>query len=321
MFELAKPFVALTAEYDGKDLRDLQEQRSFLQRLLSETRGQVIVDFLDQANWDYFEDFSLDPETRLLTLVWRNYRNRDESDESHHVRSFVFPADWYGLMMKLQSIVIFGRRNFGFVILSGYVWKDKDISKLLKPGTTEYDLRHDHFFESSVFRQLADSSWEVVQCHTTPLYSVALLPKGIGATSLRSEVLLFEHNVGVALGKLHQVLKTLDGMEGDDVDAICEKMNTARRAFENLLKIECAYRELQPKQGYSELTIGDLAKLIKPQRTADERRILAYVERHINTFSHDSGVPITRADALVTAALAVAYGQIVRGEVRIDFYT
>jgi hypothetical protein len=152
------------------------------------------------------------------------------------------------------------------------------------------------------------------------LYSVAILPKGIGASSWRSESLLYLHNVDLASSKLRRTFSALEAASDDDIDLICEKMNTARRSFENLLKIECAYRELRPKQGYSNLTIGDVAGLLKKEKSGEERKILTHIERHIHLYSHDSGVPVVRGQAMLTAALCLAYSEILKSEIRIDMY-
>ncbi len=316
MPEHADAFLALAAEFNERTIRETADVETFLTRLLDATGGRVIIDFLDAANWDYFEAYELDPKTRYLTLVWRDYR-RGERDRS--IPTF-FPADYYALFLKLQSIYVVGSGNVGIAMLNGYALTDKDLKKKWQGDSSEFDLRHDHFFESTVFRDRGEGSWDVIQCHTTPLYSVAILPKGIGASSWRSESLLYLHNVDLVSSKLRRVFSALEAASADDIDLICEKMNTARRSVENLLKIECAYRELRPTQGYSNLTIGDVAGLIKREKSAEERKILSYIERHIHLYSHDSGVPILRGEAMLTAALCLAYSEILKSEIHIDMY-
>jgi hypothetical protein len=317
--EHADAFLALSTEFNERTIRDTADVETFLSRLLAATGGRVIIDFLDAANWDYFETYEFDPKTRYLTMVWRDYRRR-ERDRS--IPTF-FPADYYALFLKLQSIYVIGSGNIGIAMLNGYALTDKDLRKKWKGDSSEFDLRHDHFFESTIFRDCGEGSWDIIQCHTTPLYSVAILPKGIGASSWRSESLLYLHNVDLASAKLRRALLALEAASDDDIDLICEKMNTARRSVENvenLLKIECAYRELRPKQGYSNLTIGDVAGLLKREKSAEERKILSHIERHIHLYSHDSGVPIVRGEAMLTAALCLAYSETLKSEIRIDMY-
>ena len=60
---------------------------------------------MDTANWDKIEAFNIDKESGILTLVWHDYRNIEESNEEKEMRQMVFPASLYSLGIAVNSIV------------------------------------------------------------------------------------------------------------------------------------------------------------------------------------------------------------------------
>jgi hypothetical protein len=67
----------------------------FLSTLLKLTKGWVIVDLLDTANWDKIEGYSWDPKASSLYLHWHDYRQQDSGlkEEKHDPgRMLAFPG-------------------------------------------------------------------------------------------------------------------------------------------------------------------------------------------------------------------------------------
>ena len=142
------------------------------------TKGRVIIDFLDLANWDYFTNVEYDSSSRILKIIWRNYENRPPDDISR----MMFPGEIYGFLMKLQSVQVIAVNSITLFMLRGYAMKEKELAKLFRPRADEYHVEKESLFRRSIYKRTGDR-WELWDCHVAPLYSVAILPKGIGAST------------------------------------------------------------------------------------------------------------------------------------------
>src|SRR5260221_10176148 len=85
----------------GKDqITDINEFNKFLKNLLKETKGLIIVDFLDAGNWDSIENFEIDYKNNLVYLNWHDYRNKKKSKLEKEMRSMFMPEDVCGLVLN-----------------------------------------------------------------------------------------------------------------------------------------------------------------------------------------------------------------------------
>jgi hypothetical protein len=272
---------------------------------MESTKGWVILDFLDAANWDRIESFRVDHETGILTLVWHDYRESEEPPEARELREMVFPADVYRLDISIQAIAPIVGDDAALFLINGHARTLKRIRGMYKPRTTEFGIRDESFFEKRVVRRI-HGFWEVIDFHCTPIYSLAVLPKNLGISSLESKDLLFIYNLEEALHRLAAVLGALESGNQADGDFICEKVNTARRVLETVLKIECCYRDIKPKAAYSQILLGSLADLVTKVRP-DVKPELKKMAQLLNEFSHDSGKPIVLEKALLACQLVEGY--------------
>jgi hypothetical protein len=153
---------------------------------------------------------------------------------------------------------------------------------------------------------------------TSPMYSTLLVPKGHNLSSLDSRRLLLELNIKSIRAKFNELDKAVSALEDTAHDAIAEKANTARRYVEQLLKFEIAYRELDPRDTYGNLLLGDLVSIVKNSYPAEMRRVFNIIAQLANELSHDSGKPIEKAKAQYLVGLASMLAAFLDHETRIE---
>ncbi len=168
--------------------------------------------------------------------------------------------------------------------MNGYAKTDKEINKLYKASSSEYELYNNSFFEKRIIRKISNH-WEVIDYHCTPIYSLAIIPKKSALSSSDSKRLLYKYNIQDLLQRLSVVIQALDTIDIADHDLICEKVNTARRILESALKIECCYREIEIKEDYSKLLLGSLLNYVKVFKDEDFQPVLGKMAELLNEFS------------------------------------
>jgi len=304
-------FGEIAREFGSERIQNPQRIAEFFERLLSATGGLVILDFLDAANWDRIEGFSLDGD--ILTLVYHDFRDVEEDEVQKEMRRMVFPADRYLLSFAVRSLapVVFG--DTAIFLLNGHTKTLKEIRSMYSSGASEMDISDSSFFEKRVIRK-TDEGWEVRGFHCTPIYSLAVVPKNFNFSSGDSRQLLFHYNMDEAVNRISSVVDSLAATDPADEDAICEKVNTARRIFESVLKIECCYRDVEIGKAYSQILLGDLMKLVKKAQSVDLGQFYGTIAGLLNEFSHDSGKPIVLERAQIAALLVQLYSSRFRSE-------
>ncbi len=309
-----KNFKNLAESFGNQKITQHSEIKRFFSELIKQTKGWVILDFLDTANWDKIEAFELDGNG-LLTLIWHDFRNTGESEDDKETRQMIFPASLYSLGISINSIVPVVGEESAIFLLNGYAITDKEINKLYKSSSSEYELYNNSFFEKRIIRKTSDH-WEVIDYHCTPIYSLAIIPKKSGLSSFDSKRLLYKYNIQDLLQRLSVVIQALDTIDPADHDLICEKVNTARRILESALKIECCYREIEIKEDYSKLLLGSLLNYVKVFKDKDFQPVLGKMAELLNEFSHDSGKPIDLDKAKLACILVMTYIKIFQVEIK-----
>ena len=69
-----KIFQELSNLFEEDEITSLDDLDLFLNELLTRTDGWVIVDFIDEANWDNLHSYEIDKSNRFLYLNWRDYQ-------------------------------------------------------------------------------------------------------------------------------------------------------------------------------------------------------------------------------------------------------
>lgn len=281
-----------------------RDMEVFFEKLLDKTKGWVIVDFLDAGGWDKIENFEIDHKYKLLTLTWHDYRGLIEDPDHKAARQIVFPAAWYSLCIRVNSVVPVKIGGTYVFLINGFAMTEKEVKKKWGMNTETYEVNQEHFFGLEVYRKV-NAEWEVIHCHTTPLFSIAILPKNIRLGSFDSKNILYWKNLDESLSRISRVHNSIDLANGND--EICEKANTIRRILEYVLKIECCYKNITPKKEYSQLMLGDLIREVSGSKNEWERKELNQLVRDLNTHSHDAGMPVDKTKVKESAQNVISY--------------
>lgn len=312
----SKIFLEIAQKFGNGPMTDPDKVDALFAEFQGRLGGLVILDFLDMANWDKIESYHLDRASGILTLTWHDYRDAVENKKDREIRQIAFPASRYSCALHVNSIVPIVGESLAVFLINGYAKTEKEIRKLYAPGVDEIDIFDNSFFEKRVVRRVV-GEFEVIDFHCTPIFSLAVVPKQSGIGSHNSKAILYAHNLHTALGRLNAVVSALDAMHPRNSDDISEKVNTVRRIMEFVLKVECCWRELDLKKGYSQVLLGDLISVVKQAREAHVQSLLGKFAELANEFSHDSGKPVELAKAKMVAALGLAYASLVELEHRL----
>ncbi len=317
-----KIFSEVAASVEWTSTTSIKEVSTFLNKLLIETKGLVIVDFLDSSNWDNITSIEVIEDKGVLFIHWRDYRNIKESKEEQEMRMLAFPASLYSSLIKFKELRIVKTKNFPVFILRGHALKDKEIKGILQPGSSEYLLldNQDNFSKMAV-RKINDQ-FETYLCLNTPIFSMLINPKNSGYSAFNSKQILYYYNLSDSLLRLNKVKEELEKEELTDEDIICEKANTVRRILEYVLKVELCYRyrQINVKKDYSDLLLGDLMKLIRPFRETAMNDFLTHITIWLNELSHESGKPIKKEKATATTYMTILYTQLLQSEIKLFPY-
>lgn len=301
----------------GKNLiTDTREFETFLNNLISQTAGLVIVDFLDAGNWDNIKSFEINHETRRVNINWHDYRKAHESDEDKNMRSMVFPGDVDGLTFDFQELRLIKIGDISIFSFRGYAVSSREVEKIMKKDTEQFKLVDDSDnFSVETVRKI-NGEWQTYKYLNTPIFSTLIIPKDLNISASISKKILFAFNLDNSKERINKVDSDLTTGE-DEIDFICEKANTLRRIMENILKIECCYRyrQIRVKKSYSELLLGDLVGLIKDFRSEAEKSNLNSIVRLANELSHDSGKLVTKGKALQLVTLVKDYCEALDREI------
>ncbi|WP_147310735.1 hypothetical protein [Pseudomonas citronellolis] len=300
-------FKSIADKMPADGITDKADIRAFFDELLGLTKGLVIVDFLDTANWDIIEKYDLSDDG-LLDLTWHDYREKEERPEEKEVREFVFPGDRHALALYVDSIKPIAGPNIAIFLINSYSKTEKEIKALYSKDADEIHYEDGSFFEKRVLRRKS-GVLEFIDFHCTPIYSLALIPKKTGIKSYDSRFILYKFNCEQSLARLEKVSSTLHDPGLRDRDEISARVVTARRVFEFVLKVECCYSGLEVTKGYSGMLLGDLIAVVKRGKDEKARAELGRIAELANNFAHDTGKPVSKEAAFEVVDLIKNYVQ------------
>ena len=304
----SKIFLKLFKEIGVKKITDLNVLDQFLNRLITEMQGWVILDFMDGGNWDCIGSYSIDFDKRYLFLYWHYYIESPKLENfisTQSIKPYVSSATIHFKELNMESI-----EHFPFIAIKGYSIKEKEALKYLKSISTDVkilDGRKKNF--CTIYKRDKENYLEDCYCFNTPIYSSLIIPKNTASSTLISSKMLFLYNYNNCMNRISEISSSLKRKSFDD-DELSGKANTIRTIFESALKIECCYHKeinftleldddqfVFPKE-YSELLLGGLLKILEPIKNDIEKDVLKSIIRLSNELSHDSGKPVTLDNVL-----------------------
>ena len=295
----------IALQFNNEKINDFPQIDKFFEILMEKTQGKVNVNFLDMGTWDSIEAFYLNKSSRILTLVWHDFRNKDEGEIDKRIRQMVFPASLYSLSIKVRSIVPISFSNGAIFLVNGFSKTKKDIKKIYKQEHGKFEIIDRSFFEKIIVGQNF-GSFKYIQFHNTPLYSLAIVPKDIVLSDLELRRLMFGYNIHLAMKKIADIVSFFHTSAAIEEDTIIEKMAITRRTLEYVLKIEISFRDIKLNEDYSNVRLGKLVSALKSYHSS-QHNLLTLMLKNLNEFLHDTGKPIEKNKANVTAALVWTY--------------
>ena len=279
----------------------------FLEELFASTRGLVIVDFLDTANWDHIQSFEFDAGSRDLKLVWRDDDIHDGDSLVRDLRREFLGTSASALAISVQTIRSALYRGILLFAVNGYFASEKDVRNKYKTGADEIDILRDDLFKKTVFRRTGNRV-ERIDVHTTPIYSIAILPKNCYLRTFESRNVLFWLNLQDYMSRLDVLRTALQGVSPNSEDEICGYVMAARRLLEFVLKLECCHQDILVKnRDYNKLELGHLVGALKEEHDSAKAEDLSSLVRTLNDYSHTSGAPVDYQNAVDAIDQIAAY--------------
>jgi len=297
-------FMDIFRNYQEDVITDIDVAESFIKEIITESEGWIITDFLDSGCWDNLGSIMVNHEDDTLFLNWHIFRNQPSLDE--FVSHIGYRPSIQSVMLHFKELTIFRHNKFPCFTVRGYAQKDKEIvSRLKKIGKNikKQEWTSPNFY---VNYELEMENCDIsCHCYNTPIQSILVIPKNSFSSQVSVE-LLYHFNFNEAKNRLIKVSRKSNSTKGDD--EIMGMANTVRSIFESVMKIECCFshelkwktydsetpfKEVIFSKDYSDLMLGELTKLLAPNKSEEEMTRIRTIIRLSNELSHDTGKPIT----------------------------
>lgn len=289
------------ADIYNDTINDLETAERFFKDFMEQTKGWVIVDFLDTDNWDCIRKVEVDKQNGLIWFYWQ-IPSGDPLEEK--MRKMVFPFGYYGMCLKFDNIrFLKGKRNRCFgIIVNGYTIRERNIKGFTKNGGWEIKGMDatSSFFSTSVVRE-KDGVFQHWRFMNTPISSFWIISKQLNVHPQDSEKLLYIHgvekcekNLNLALEKTKGVYKLGKEEQRKEIKTAAHDMRTVAESLFKL--IMCFHQEKYQYKvsNYDDLMLhnltGPLKKTIYKQDFEQNR--IDEIPRLANDLSHDSGNPV-----------------------------
>ena len=293
------------ADIYGDTINDIETAERFFKDFMEQTKGLVIVDFLDTDNWDCIRRVDVDKQSGLIWFYWQIQSGGTIEDM---MRRIIFPWGYYGMCLKFDNVrFVKDRRNRCIgIIVNGYTIREKNVKGFAKNGgwkITWMDTNYS-FFSISVVRE-NDGVFQHWRFMNTPISSFWIIPKCLNVHPQDSEKLLYmygankcEKDLKIAFDKTESIGKLC--IE-EQRKRIKEAGNNMRTIAESLFKLIMCFHQNEHQykvNNYDDACLGNLTKPLKNtiyKSTFKQERI-DEIPRLANDLSHDSGNPINYKD-------------------------
>lgn len=300
-------FQEIIKDYPNQ-IKDPFEAVSLLERIIHETRGLAILDFIDYGGWDKISSVSYDENDNVFHLYWHENGQEGKRGSSRDGLCFVF-----------QELVTYSNDSLSGIFFRGYSIKKNKIRKILSNHGDDLTIEKNRNFFCE-FKRTVNFVKESFRFLNSPIYSFAIIPKNTILKPSDSQELLFEMNFQYCIDRLRNRQVQLLQTDQYDCDTICEKANTGRRYFEFVLKIECCLvehhvsflgfektKEAKFKKEYNKMMLGDLKGVLLDFKPENRQKALGEIVQISNKLSHDSGEEINKIEATRLFELMIDY--------------
>lgn len=291
----------------GDTINDIETAEIFFVDFMKQTKGCVIVDFLDTANWDCIRKVEVDKQNGLIWFYWQIPSDDPVEEE---IRKMVFPLGYYGMCMKFDNVRFVkekGNRCIG-IIVNGYTIRERSVIRFAQNGGWNAKIDNaSSFFSMNVVRE-KDGVCQHWRFMKTPISSFWIIPKCLNVHPQDSEKLLYMSGVEKCKKELNIALdktKELDKLGKEEQRRVIKTAgHDIRTVAESLFKlVMCFYHEecQHDKKDYDKWMIGKLTGPLKKDvyKQDHEQKMFEYIYRITNDLSHDSGNPVDLKDLYI----------------------
>jgi len=294
--EKIKSFIEEYQErFAGSETRELtnwDEIKDITTFFIEHDGGTPIVDFIDLSNWDSVQSFQFNDENRTLELVWHDFRE----DDDDFMRQ-CFGADVIRAEIKIASVTVVPNKGIPVLIFKAYYREQKELNQTYNKGCSEMQFLNSHPFSTEIGRVIKRKV-ELTTIPNISCYTTSIVPNCARFLSVHdSKELLYTYNISVVSAQINKLLESVGKTDEHEQDELHSYGNTARKHFENALKVLNLKKGTKFEKDYQKLMLGDLTRVLENLEFAKELGFsLQNVLDTLNKCSHDAGVFIAKDD-------------------------
>lgn len=274
-----------------EEINGVKECYSFMEDIMSETRGLVIVDHFSGMNYDHIERIEL--RDNLILIYWKDFELNPLPEEwLYEVFGYV---TYKYTLCDLRKIKFFNVDGHLYVLFMPNVISVDKAQSLLGTRNLERDKEviiddlNDDF--EIRFRFIRENKIHECTIAKFPYYSFLIQPKERELhTGFSNEILMLE-TLRDAKSRLNAALHSLRMVDEHDVDGISSSGNRVRTILESVIKYYCLHKRYSlPLSNYGDNLLGKLRKHLKDKKDSLIEIFSNELLREANEFSHDSGI-------------------------------
>jgi len=265
-------------DFNINKTKDINIAKKLLQKIIYETNGSVVVDFLGNENFDHLDYIESDND--MLKLYWK-YSNGNNK--------FLLPPHnkRVDIAFEKLELIKYSDINVG-IVLKGF-YRDKNEIKQyyhnkekIKKMYEFYEVKWSLFYNELNFDKRQRGALENFQVTFLPwrYYNILILPKeNLPSVGDTTKILILKNLFDIENSLTNNFHKFNINFE-DDEDFITMYGNRFRKTIEKLLKFILLASKIMFKDNYEKDMIGNLLEQIKEE--------LKKEKNHLNYYDNDS---------------------------------
>lgn len=291
-----------------KEILDKDEIYSFLNEIVTNSKGLIILDHFSNINYDRIE--KVEYKKPYICIYWKdlnNYRekylNKTLSDGEDLNWSIFGYATYSYIMMDIKKIKIVNKKKHLYLLVLPNLISTNNIQKELigkKNALIHKESNKNELYTEYVFWEgdKKNAIKHICIVSNLPYYTCLIQAKErcTANSGISKDLLLYStfEEIYDRVKKVHCSIESLDEYDHDELFA---KGNTIRRIIEYTLKYLCIYKgiEIEGKDledNYGDILLGKLKKTIN--KSFEELNINQSFIKMANELSHDSGVVFSK---------------------------
>lgn len=295
-----------------KEIFNKEEIYNFLNDIVIESKGLVILDHFSNINFDNLE--KIEYKEPYMNFHWRNHEEYRKKYINKTLSEFemlewgIWGYSTYSyIMMDIKKIRVVNKKGHLFILLHPNLTTSKNIEKTLIGSNNTLiskENNKDELYTQYMFWEgnVQDCIKHICTVSNLPYYVCLLQPKeGCTPNSNVSKELLLIATFGEINERIDKVYNSINQIDEYEYDELFSKGNTIRRIIEYTLKYLCIYKKIEIKgkdleDNYGDILLGALKKTINT--TFEELNINQSFINIANELSHDSGEIFSKDEIL-----------------------